>query len=191
MRASAALELLGVVEQVGRDVLEQRLLAEVEADHLRDVVVDRLVVGDAGADRVGDRDRAGAVGAHQPGHAEQRVGAELERVDEVVVEAAVDGVDAREPVGRAHVADVVADDEVRGLDELDAHLAREERVLEVGAVERARRPDDDGRLALGGRRDRSAARRAAAPGSGRPGARGSRRTATGSRRVIAMRFSST
>ena len=95
-------------------------------------MVDRLVVGDAGADRVGDRDGPGAVGADEPGHAEHRVGAELERVDEVVVEPAVDRVHALQPGGRAHVADGVADDEVGRLDELDAHLPREERVLEVG-----------------------------------------------------------
>ena len=81
-----------VGQQIGGDVLEDRLLAQVEADHLGDVVVDRLVVGDARADRVGDRHRAGAVGADEPGNPEQRVGAELERVDEVVVEPAVDRV---------------------------------------------------------------------------------------------------
>ena len=136
-----------------RDVVEDRLLAEVEPDHLRHVVVDGLVVGDAGAQRVGDRDRARAVGAHEARDAEQRVGAELQRVDEVVVEAAVDRVHAPQPGGRAHVEDVVAHDEVGGLDQLDAHLTREERVLEVGRVHRAGRPDDDGRLVLGARRD--------------------------------------
>jgi hypothetical protein len=143
------------LEQVGRDVLEDRLLAQVEADHLGHVVVDRLVVGDAGADRVGDRDRAGAVGAHQPGNAEQRVGAELERVDEVVVEAAVDRVHALQAGGGAHVADGVAHDQVGRLDQLDAHLTREEGVLEVGAVERARGPQHDGRIGVGGGRDRA------------------------------------
>ena len=153
IRPSACLEVLGVGQQVGLDVAQQRLLVEVEADHLGHVVVDRLVVGDARADRVGQRDRARAVSAHEPRHAEHRVRPELERVDEVVVQAAVDGVDALQAVGRAHVDDVVADDEVGRLDELDAHLAREERVLEVGGVQRPGRPDDDGGLALGGGRD--------------------------------------
>ena len=144
-----------VGQQVGRHVLEDRLLAEVEADHLRHVVVDRLVVGDAGADRVGDRDRARPVGADQPGTPEQRVGPELERVDERVVETPVDRVHALQPGGRAHVTDGVADDEVGRLDQLDAHLPRQERVLEVGRVHRARRPQHDRRIALGGRRDRA------------------------------------
>ena len=148
------LALLAVGHQVRRHVLDQRLLAEVVADHLRDVVVDRLVVGDAGADRVDDRDAARAVGAHQARDAEHAVGPELERVHEVVVDPAVDRVDALQAAGGADVADGVADHEVAGLDELDAHLAREEGVLEVGAVVRAGRPDDDGRLLLpAGRRD--------------------------------------
>jgi hypothetical protein len=140
--------LLGVGHQVRPDVLEDRLLAEVEADHLRHIRIDRLVVGDAGADGVDDRDGAGAVGAHEARHAEQRVGAELERVHEVVVDPAVDRVDALQPVRGADVAGGVAHDEVGRLDQLDAHLAREERVLEVGRVERAGRPDDDRRLLL-------------------------------------------
>ena len=131
-------ERLGVGEEVGRHVLQDRLLPEVEADHLRDVVVDRLVVGDARPDRVGDRDVARPVGADQARDAEQRVRAELQRIDEVVIEAAVHGVDALQAARRAHVEHVVADDEVGRLDELDAHLAGEERVLEVGGVQRAR-----------------------------------------------------
>ncbi len=157
-RSSTYSQLLGIAQQVGLDVVEQRLLAEVVADHLGHVGVDRLVVGDAGADRVGQRNRARAVGADQARDAEQRVRPELERVDEVVVEAAVDRVDARESLGGAHVDDVVAHDEVAGLDQLDAHLAGQERVLEVGAVRRPRRPDDDGRVAP--RRGRDLAQRA-------------------------------
>ena len=51
--------------EVGRHVAEDRLLAEVVADHLRHVAVDRLVVGDAGAGRVRERDVARAVGVEQ------------------------------------------------------------------------------------------------------------------------------
>ena len=67
------LEHLGVGEQVGLDVLQDRLLGQVEADHLGHEAVDRLVVGHAGTERVGDRHAARSVGAHQPGHAQQRV----------------------------------------------------------------------------------------------------------------------
>ncbi len=145
-------ELLGVGQQPGGEVVEDRLLAQVEADHLRHVVVDRLVVGHAGAHRVGDRHVAGAVGAHQARHAQQRVGAELERVHEVVVDAPVDRVHPRQAARGAHVAERVAHHEVRGLHQLHAHLAGQEGVLEVGAVGRPRGPDDHHRvLAAAGR----------------------------------------
>ncbi len=97
---------------------------------------------------------------------------------------------ALEPAGRAHVQDVVAHDEVGGLDQLDAHLAREEGVLEVGGVGGPRRPHDDRRLALRRRRDRAqrvqqqlrvVVDRAHAVGGEQ----------LGTRRVIAARFSST
>ena len=61
------------------------------------VGVERLVVGDAGADGVGERDVAGAIGVEQAGDAEVRVAAERQRIEEVVVDAAVDDVDARRP----------------------------------------------------------------------------------------------
>ena len=54
---------------------------------------------------------------------------------------------------RADVADGVTDDQIARLDQLDAHLAREESVLEVGRVRRTRGPHDDRRLALGRGRD--------------------------------------
>jgi hypothetical protein len=61
------LEVVRLAQHPGRDVVELRFLAEVEADHLRHVGVDRLVVGDTGADGVGQRDMAGAIGGQQPG----------------------------------------------------------------------------------------------------------------------------
>ena len=54
---------------------------------------------------------------------------------------------------------MVLDDEVATLDELDAHLPREERVLEVGGVVDARREDHRGRSVASGRR-RDGAQRA-------------------------------
>ena len=64
----------------------------------------------------------------------------------------------RKPGGRAHVDDVVVDEQVAAFDQLDAHLPREERVLEVGGVEDARREQHDRRLGvLAGASERSVA----------------------------------
>ena len=70
----------------------------------------------------------------------------MHRVEEVVVDAAVDDIDPFLTVGRAHPHLSPADDEVAALDELDAHHPCEEGVLEVGAVVDAGGEDDDGRL---------------------------------------------
>ena len=78
-------------------------------------------------------------------------GAELQRVEVVVVDAPVDDVDARLAAGGAHVQDVVAADQVAPLDELDAHLAGEEGVLEVGRVVDAGAEQHDRRIADAGR----------------------------------------
>ncbi len=85
---------LGLAAAPGRHIFQDRLFAKIEADDLRHVGVDRLVVGDAGADCIGQRHIARIIGAHEAGDAERGVGAEGERIEEVVVDAAIDDVDA-------------------------------------------------------------------------------------------------
>ena len=130
----------------GLDVGQDRLLGQVVPDDRRHVGIERLVVGHAGADGVGQRDVAGPVGVEQPRDPERRVGAERQRVDEVVVDAAVDHVDALRAGGGPHVDDVVVHEQVAALDQLDAHLPGQEGVFEVGGVEDARREQHDRRL---------------------------------------------
>ncbi len=140
---------------VGLDVGQDRLLAQVIPDDPRHVGVDRLVVGDPGADRVGERDVAGAIGPHQPGHAEQAVRPERFGIEKIVVDPAVDHVDRGEARSRLHEHPIVFDDQVVALDQRDTELAGEKDVLEIGRVEDARRQEDDLRVvdALG--RDRA------------------------------------
>ena len=92
------------------------------------------------------------------------VGQEVQRVEELVVDAAVHDVDALFAARRPHVEHVVAADEVAALDELDAHLPGEERVLEVRRVVHARREQDDRRVVDATRRGG-----ARAPASSRDG----------------------
>ncbi len=143
---------VGVAEPPGVDVAEHRLLVEVVADQVGQVGVDELVVGDAVADRVGERDVAGAGGVDQargsraasrPGSAPGR-GTRRRR-----------GGRSRAPArGRCVVRIITrpaAALQVAALDQLDAHRAGEQRVLEVGAVVDARREHDDGRVGDTGR----------------------------------------
>ncbi len=86
------------------------------------------------------------------GDAEHRVGLELHRVEEGVVDAAVDDVDLALALGGAHVDGVVAAEQVAALDQLDTHLPGQQRVLEVGGVVDAGRQHDDRRVGLVGGR---------------------------------------
>ena len=138
---------------MGLDVGEQRLLAQVVADHVGHVGVDALVVGDAGAGRVGDGDVAEPVGVEEAGGAELRIGAEGQGVDEVVVDAAVDHVHLLQARGRAHVDEAVVDHEVAALHQLHAHLLGEEHVLVEGGVVDAGSEQDDAGVRDAGRRE--------------------------------------
>ena len=141
-----------------RDVLEQRILAEIEFDEVRHIAVERLVVGDAGADCIGDGHIACQIGAHKARDPQHRGRIEHQRVEEVVVDATVDDVDALRPAGRAHEHDVVGDEEVAALDQFDAELVGEEGMFVIGRIERTRRQQDDHRLVIAGaRRDRAQA----------------------------------
>ena len=139
--------MLGIAAHPGRHVGEDRFFLQVEPDHLRHERIGGLVVGDAGADRVGERDVARAVGGEQSRHAEHRILAEGGRVEERVVDAPVDHVDALPAAGRAHVHRVVLGEQVGTFHQLDAHLLREEGVFEVGAVVLAGREHGHHRVA--------------------------------------------
>ena len=173
--------LVGIAQVEGVDVGEDRLLVEVVPDQVGDVAVQRLVVGDTVADRVGDGDVARAGRVHDPGAAQHRIRAELERVEEVVVDPSVDDVHALPAGGAAHEDHAVTADEVAALHEGDPHLPRQERVLEVRR--RCARPasapppwDPLGRPA-----PPPAAPRGGAPGSRRPVGLAGWRTAPGTR----------
>lgn len=74
------------------DIGENRVLREVVADHLGDEGVDPLVVGDPGSDAVGERDVSGAIGVYESGNPEDAVVPESERIEEVIVDPAVNDV---------------------------------------------------------------------------------------------------
>ena len=72
----------------------------------------------------------------RPGHAEQRIAAQLQRIAEVVVEAAQDHVHRLQAGERLQVDAAVAHGQVGAVDQREAPVPREERVLEVGLVVR-------------------------------------------------------
>ena len=113
----------GLLQAPGVDVGQDRLLAQVVADQVGHVRVEQLVVGDPVADRVGDGDVARAGGVEQARAPQDRVVAEGDRVEEVVVDPAVDHVHAAQPARGAHVNEVVEHHEVAPFHDLDPHRA--------------------------------------------------------------------
>ena len=138
----------------GVDVLERRLLAQVVLDDLGHIGVDEFVVTDAVAHRTRDDHVAGAGGVEQAGHPQHRVRAELHRVEEVVVDAAIDDIDPLLTLGGAHVHDVVAAEQVTALDEFDAHQPSQQRMFEVRRIGHARSENHDVGVGLVERRRR-------------------------------------
>ena len=95
--------------------MQNRLFAEIIADHVRHEIVDGLVVGRAVARSVDDRHIARPVGGQDSRHADHGIRVERERVEIFVGQTAVDHADAVFPAGIVEeVHFVVHDFEVFG-----------------------------------------------------------------------------
>ena len=114
------------------------IFAKIILDDLRHVGVNHLVVGDACARRVGQRHAAGPVGLASSRARPASNRRETLRVEEVVVDAAVNHIDPFEAVRGAHVNEIVDHHQVAAFDQIDAHLLGQERMLEIGRIENAR-----------------------------------------------------
>ena len=154
--ASTWLQRFFFAAEEGLDIVEDRLFRQIIADQARHIGIDRLVVGDAGAQRIGDHHIAGAIGVEQAGHAQRGILAEDQGVDEIIVDAAINDVDALQAGRGAGIDDIVIDQQVAAFHQLHAHLAGQEGMLEIGGVENARRQHRDGDIVME-RRQASAA----------------------------------
>lgn len=83
---------------------------------------------------------------HQPRHAEQRIRAQLERIEPFVVDAPQDSMHRFEPAQRLQIDALVARGQVAAFDEREAQVAREVCMLEIGRRMRARRQQHDARV---------------------------------------------
>ena len=100
----------------------------------------------------------GAIDVPDAGHAEHRIGAEVQRIEEIIVDAAIEDVDRLIPLRRAHRDAPVDDAQVMPLDQFGAHMVGQIAMFVIGAVVDARgqhrdrrRPAARGRRAGGER----------------------------------------
>ena len=115
---------------------QQQLLAEEVLGQPGQVRQEAGVLEHPAAEGVDDGDATEAGRFDEAGHAEPRVGAQLERIAEPRVGAAQDDVDAFEPAERAQPHAPVAHREVGGFDQRVAEIRGEVRVLEGGLAPR-------------------------------------------------------
>ncbi len=136
-----------------RDRRHRELLAEEPLAQRGIEAGESARLEDGAAERVRHEHVARANDVEEPRNAERRVGAQLDRVAEVVVEPAQDRVHAPEPAERLQVDAVAANDEVLPFDERKAEIASEERVLEVRLVVRTGSEQDRERRLTARRRE--------------------------------------
>ena len=140
------LTLVGITEVVGVDIGKDRLLVQVVAHQCRHVRIDGLVVCDSVADGVGDADVARSRNVDEAGNAEHAVWTQVNGVEVVVVDAAVDHVDHLRASGGAHPDSAVAAVEIAAFHELHTHVSRKEGMLVVGRVVHSRGEHDHVRV---------------------------------------------
>ena len=126
--------VLRPAQHPGVHIADDGRLPEIETNHVGDVGVDGFVIGNAGADGIGDGDVAAAVSGEESGDAEHGVRAKHQGIQEVVVDAAVNHIHALGALGGAHEYCFVADEEILSFHQLDAHLLSEKRMFEIGTV---------------------------------------------------------
>ena len=84
------LAVLLIERQVRRCIEEDRLFGKIIADHLRHEIVNALVIRDAIARRIHDRDMTGTVRAHEIRDADQGRWLEIERIEVLIADAAIE-----------------------------------------------------------------------------------------------------
>ena len=111
---------------------QQQFLAEQAARDAGQEALDRRRFEEAVAQRIGHHHVAGAHRLQQPGHAQRRVGAQLQRVAPVVVQAAQHAVHRLQAFHRLQEQALLAHHQVAALDQRQPQVARQVGMLEVG-----------------------------------------------------------
>ena len=135
-----------IAQQISLYIIQNRVFVQVILDHLRHIGVDRLVVGQARPKCVRHGTIAGAVGIEKPRAAQRRIRAKDQRIAEVIIHATINYIHALQPVGGAHINDIVVRYQVAALYKINPHLPRKISMLKVSRVKDTRRQQNDIRL---------------------------------------------
>src|SRR5262245_17882910 len=101
---------------VRRNIWKNRVLTQVILDDFGNVGIDDLIVGDPRSRRICESYSAGAVDVYESGNAQHRIRPEGGGIEKVVIDPAIDHVNAFETFGRSHHDVTIHDDEVSAFD---------------------------------------------------------------------------
>ncbi len=130
----------------GRDVRHLQILAEQAPRQTGQEAEQRARLQHARARHVGDDDAILPDDVDQAGHAKLRGSVKLQRIEKIGIDPAQQHVEPLQPGDGADVNAVAADREVVALDQQEAEIARQRRVLKIGLAEIAGRQQPDARF---------------------------------------------
>ena len=125
-----------------RDRWHQKLLTEDVSTKTRQKGVERRALDKSAAQRVSQRDGAGAHRPEEAGHTEQRIIAQLKGIAIVVIHPAQDHIDLTKSFQSLDEDPALSDDKILPLHKRAAQLPGEVGLLEIRFIERAGRQEN-------------------------------------------------
>ena len=128
------LEIFLIPAQIGRDVGNDIILAQIVFDHFGNIGIDDFIIGHPGSGCVDHGDAPGFVHLEEAGYAEQGIGIKYLGIKKVVVNATIQNIDSLKPFGRPHLDRPIDNHQIPSLDQFLAHLLGQKGVFIVGRV---------------------------------------------------------
>src|SRR5208283_4584900 len=103
---------------------QNRVLIEIVANDFGHKGIDSLVVGDSRPQRICEGYVSGAIGIEETLSTERGSALEYQGVEIIVVDSAIDHIDALQAEGGSHINDIIVHHQISPLDEFNAHPPR-------------------------------------------------------------------
>ncbi|MCY1176083.1 hypothetical protein D9M73_163440 [compost metagenome] len=143
----------------GRDVGQDQVRAKQPRRQARQERAERRRFEHPRARHIGDDDIARRRRIDQPGDANARMRIERQRIEQTRVDAVPQCIDALQPANRADIEFVLQRSEIRALDQQEAEIARQMRLLGIARAITPRCQQPDARFRAAARRRQPIAKR--------------------------------
>jgi len=129
------LPLFRIGTDIGRHIWQDRFFIQVVFDDLGDISINHLVIRHPASRRIGQCDVPGLIGSHETRHPQQRILAKNFRIEEVVINPAIDDIDLLEPFRGPHPDAVIKHDQVIPDHQFRPQLLRQKTVFKISGIE--------------------------------------------------------